>query len=205
LTKIRGNDTLALQFSNKINKGIVMQRKQSEKEMGDMFRSMKANVRKSRDAGYVSCPTCHSAITFCPHCHKSMLLPKSEHLPDFVVSTEYIYVECKQGMKSWPVTDFSETQIEVMDNAAIPCYLFLLMSNGKNVRSGGRKAWLVPWKPWRNIQKEILESGFKSIAFEQNGNRTKSPIVSEILAAYELTWEKGKWRIPLNHCYWNIP
>lgn len=181
-----------------------MHKKQSEEEMKNMFKiRYRYFVQKARDRGYVSCPHCHSLIKQCPFCKEDMLLPKAFTLPDYVVSPDFHYVECKQGRESWNILDFTPVQIKVM-NAHVKTggegYLFLLLGDGTAPK--GRGAWLVEWETWLNIQHNLLEAGCKSLRFEET-ERSRMPTASGALMGWELEWQTGGWAIPEHHPYWS--
>lgn len=182
---------------------MTLDRKQSEKELGEAFRSAGFQVQKQRDRGYANCPQCHRPITKCPNCNGHALLEKAKTLPDFLIAPFHIFVECKQGHDSWPITDFSTIQVERLNEQARigeMAYFFLLMGDGK-VTTGGRRAWLVHWPDWVQVQQELLKGGIKSLRFEDS-TRSRMPTAGYILEGWELEWKNGAWRIPANHVFW---
>jgi hypothetical protein len=176
-----------------------MNKKDSEAALGTMMRGNGYFVHKWRDRGFVSCPTCHTAITICPNCKGSMLLPKAQTLPDFLVAKDYTYVECKQGVESWSITDFSPTQIEVLDS--IPkSWVFLLMGTGRAPL--GKQAFLIPWDRFKEDRDRMIGSGMKSVRFE-NTERSKVLTAYALWLDCMLVWEKGAgWKIPIYHSWW---
>ena len=176
-----------------------MNKKQSEASLGTMMRGNGYFVHKWRDRGFVSCPSCHKAVMFCPYCRSSMLLPKAQTYPDFLVAQEYSFIECKQGEESWSITDISEVQEKVLDDNA-DSWIFLELGTGRAPK--GKQAFLIPWKRFKEDRKNLLGSGMKSVRFENTEH-------SKVLTAYSvwldcmLNWKTGEgWKIPIYHMWY---
>lgn len=175
-----------------------MKRKQNEVELSAMMRKYGFNARKSRDRGYINCPTCHTPVLNCPKCHSSLLLPKAETLPDYVVSLDYIYIEGKAGRDSWNwKSSITPTQEKVcLEHES---WLFLEMGTGRAPK--GRSAWFLPWVLWKRIQNNLENEGFSSLIYERTP-RSRNPVAVELLIDYSLTWSNGHWIIPTHHLFW---
>lgn len=171
--------------------------KKSETEFGSMFRKIGAYVHKWRDRGFVNCPNCHTILTTCPKCKKSMLLPKAQTKPDFLVAFDYAYAEVKDGKDRWAFTESirpiqRETMLE-HDTA----FLFLIMGTGR--APTGRSAYLIPWDKWLDIEEDLLDRNIKSIVYQQKG---KVPSSEELFLEWKLEWTDGGWKLPKGKYQW---
>lgn len=176
-----------------------MKRKESEETLGELMRE-RYFVHKWRDRGFVSCPNCHTRITTCPHCRHSMLLPKAQTYPDFLVARQYDYVECKQGEESWNITDITPNQERVLDENEHNSWIFLLIGTGRNYK--GKEVYLIPWLHFKEIRSNLLELGIKSVRY-QSTEKSRIPEARGVFMGYELQYQRGTgWVIPLHHNWW---
>jgi hypothetical protein len=177
-----------------------MKRKQSEVALGDLMRGQGYFAHKWRDRGFVSCPQCHKPVMVCPHCHGSLLLPKAQTYPDFLVAKQYAYIECKQGEESWSITDISENQERVMDSYERGSWIFLFIGTGTNYK--GREAYLIPWIDFKEIRSNLLELRIKSVRYQES-DKSRVPLASNVFMGYELQYQRGTgWTIPIFHPWW---
>jgi len=178
-----------------------MQKKQSEASLGAMMRSYNYFTHKWRDRGFVSCPSCYKAVMVCPYCHGSMLLPKAQTLPDFLVATSFAYIECKQGEESWSIKDISEVQESVLDDNPVS-FLFLELGTGRAPQ--GKMAFLIPWNEFKAIRDRMIAFNKNSVRFQES-KLSKMPTAREMFSDYEMVWAKSLgWQIPITHVWWKI-
>ncbi len=176
-----------------------MNKKDSEKALGELMRANNYFTHKWRDRGFISCPQCHKPVMVCPNCKGSLLLPKAQSYPDFLVAKSYAFVECKQGEESWPITDVSDTQ-EVVMNACEWSWIFLLMGTG--IAPKGKASYLIPWEKFKEIRSNLLTLGIKSVRY-QASEKSKVPLASAVFMGYELQYQRGQgWIIPIQHPWW---
>lgn len=172
-----------------------MIRKQSEAELASMFRRLGFYAHKWRDRGYVSCPICHRQIVTCPYCKSSMLLPKAETKPDYLVAEKYIYVEVKSATDRFSFSDISDTQRRVLEEHE--SWLFIVIGTGK--APSGREAYLITWEAWKTWEQVMLAEGRKSLNFRKGRNLT----MHEVFGIFQLNWEpRVGWTIPSGHMFW---
>jgi hypothetical protein len=170
----------------------MTQKKRNEIVFGKMMRNKGYYVHKFGDVRYA----------FCPHCSKTFPLPKAEKKPDFLVAMTYRFVEAKGAGNSWAFAeDFRPNQREFMDANLKLSWIFVEIGEGN--APAGKRAFLVPWEPWLEIERILLGKGHKSILFEKT-ERSRCPSIDEcmMIKTYEIYWEKGAWKIPENHS-WN--
>lgn len=178
-----------------------MNKKHSETSLGRMMRGHGYFVHKWRDRGFVSCPNCHTTLTVCPKCKGSLLLPKAQTYPDFLVAHSWTFIECKQGIDNWSLLDISETQVSVLDESNQPSWIFLELGPGKAPK--GKQAYLIAWQEFKRIRHEIIsEQNIKSVCFRRSA-RGRAPQADEVFAPYQLEWATLQgWTIPQTHCWW---
>jgi len=178
-----------------------MQKKQSEASLGSMMRSYGYFAHKWRDRGFVSCPSCHKAVTVCPYCHSSMLLPKAQTLPDFLVAPTFAYIECKQGEESWSIGDVSEVQEKVLEDNP-KSWIFLEMGTGRAPH--GKEAFLIRWEVFKTIREIMLQKDLHSVRF-QASRTSRMPLANSLFSADQLYWviHLG-WQIPFTHEWWKV-
>ncbi len=177
-----------------------MTKKHSETSLGRMMRNNGYFVHKWRDRGFVSCPSCHLAITTCPYCKQSLLLPKAQTYPDFLVAHSWTFIECKQGTNDWNLYDVSDIQVSVLDDPSQISWIFLELGPGKAPK--GKQAFLIEWKVFKEVREQIKREGYKSVSFKRS-SRGKLPQANETFTSWQLEWATLKgWDIPFNHPWW---
>lgn len=164
-----------------------MQRKKNENDFGKMMRKHGYYAHKWGD------------VRYCPYCHTP--LPKAEKKPDFLIATQYAFVEAKGAGNSWHFDgDFRPNQREFMDANIHRSWVFVEIGEGR--APTGKTAFLMPWAGWKTIEDMLLSMGFKSVVFLK-ADRTKVPAIQEYVPSnFFLTWKSGTWTIPLDHP-WN--
>ena len=149
-------------------------------------------------------------VNYCPHCHKP--LPKSEMKPDFVVSPNVTWVECKNNNKSglWNWTEIDEggdrsfqREFLIENNG----WLFIELGTGNAPTNKG--AWLVPIDYWIYVvEPKLKKSGQKSLRYKtvynKDGSKRNGHTGADILLKeYALEWTAHVgWTIPNNHQWW---
>lgn len=169
----------------------MTQRKRNEHVFGEMMRSFGYYVHKWGDSRYAACPKCKQVF----------LLPKAEKKPDFLVAKDYAYVEAKGAGNSWNYADdFRENQREFMDANIRRSWIFVEMGEGNAPK--GKLAFLLPWEEWKLIEKKLLETGFKSVLFEET-EYSRAPAIRKWLPENcFLEWKDGNWHVHNNHIWW---
>lgn len=173
-----------------------MKKKVSENEFKDMVKCHGFDWHKYPDAHY------------CPFC--GMLEWKSDKMPDFEIVSHgrKTLVEVKQSSKDgyWNfsneeagIRDIQRNELDRYEKKhGIPTWLFVVLGTGRAPK--GRSAWLIPWKDYKQIEKELLAKGQRSIARD-----TKRNIGGlEAYEGYMVWWKKGGWTIPDLHPFWRI-
>jgi len=180
-----------------------MQKKRSEASLGGMMRKIGYLADKARDRGYPRCPHCHKEIKECPHCEEDTLMPKAKTRPDYLVALEWAFVECKQGIESWPLNDVSFDQERILDEnegTKGSSWIFLELGGGK--APFGRGAWLIPWNIFKRIRSECYQKKKMSVRFVSTQN-SRMPVADELFSPYRIKWEDGNWKIPKQHIWWD--
>lgn len=151
-------------------------------------------------------PVIYPNTTACPKCHTEIYPPSNR--PDIVCLSRGIevkeaderfdFVSISDGQREWAATRTGEGF----------SYWLALQIGVDRVDSKSEKrkrAYLIPWASWIELEARILELGSKSIPLIA-GNHHK--ILNEqgldcirALVQYELIWNKG-WVIPANHSWY---
>lgn len=144
-------------------------------------------------------PMVFSDTSVCPHCKKS-LHPIPDR-PDIILSNAGI--ECKSAEGTFDFSSIREGQRKWADSRTEEGYLYylaLLIEEGNE-----RKAWLVDWTFWREVEKTLIGAASQhSLPFKARRGMRK--IVQDhnldavtMLRDYELEWKNKGWVIPENH------
>lgn len=150
-------------------------------------------------------------VRYCIHCGKP--LPKTEQVPDFLVSMVGTYIEAKNsdstGTWRWtellPDGERANQRQWLIDHGG---WLFIELGEGR--APVGRSAFLVPFYRWVDeIEPQLLLNNQKSIRKEtvlnKDGTLRGGHIGGdELLHKYALTWEPViGWTIPFYHTWWS--
>lgn len=142
-------------------------------------------------------------VRYCMNCH--VALPKSENAPDFSAGMVYTYIEAKNSDSSdtWQWSEISEEGARKNQRKWLletGGWLFIELGSGNAPK--GKSAYLVPFDQWVGlIEPQLIKNNMKSIRKETYRDR---PGADTLLADFQLTWEYGGWRIPVNHVWWRI-
>lgn len=169
----------------------MTQKKRNEMVLGKMMRNRGYFVHKWGDVRY----------GFCPKCRTMFPLPKAEKKPDFLIALDYRFVEAKGAGDSWHFDgDFRPNQREFMDKNEKYSWIFVEIGEGNAPE--GKKAFLVPWKDWKEIEQKLLDRDMKSVVFQSTARSRVLSVDDVFHIGYVLKWEKGTWTIPQDHI-WN--
>lgn len=151
-------------------------------------------------------PVIYPNTTACPKCHTEIYPPSNR--PDIVCLSRGI--EVKEADERFDFSSISDGQREwaTARMAEGFSYWLALQIGVDRVDSKSEKrkrAYLIPWASWIDLETRILELGSKSIPLIA-GNHHK--VLNEqaldcvrALSQYELAWIKG-WVIPANHAWY---
>lgn len=178
-----------------------MSRKQSERELGQLIRSLGGDWKKFEDRRN------------CPHCHQ--LIYRVENVPfDGIGTLRSISmpVEVKSGKLTFPFADIKKHQraglADWMEKHGNSAWLCLQMGTQRvGSKSTPRRMWLIPWTDWIEIEHLVeMAGGLKSLPYSVETSNRKT--VKEhhlgavtLLALYELWWREGKWVLPPLHSF----
>lgn len=134
---------------------------------------------------------------------------KSGH-PDYtvIVPPFGFFIEVKGADLNFPLDEISEAQRAWMDEFQMVSYIWLFMGDGRvNGTERPRKAYLVPWYAWIQIERKLFQHGLKGIPYQPHSleHRELGLSAHSLLGRFELQWDSGKWRIPRRHHFWVGP
>jgi hypothetical protein len=112
--------------------------------------------------------------------------------------------EVKRATKNFAFSEIKPEQRTLLDMYPEISYLWLSMGS----RIGGadlpRKAWLVPWMAWRDVESHFAEMNLAGIAHSTPHRLEHRKIglsACTTLAPYELVWAAGHWIVPDRHTF----
>ena len=138
-------------------------------------------------------------VRYCIHCHQA--LPKSEMMPDFMVSLRPIYVEVKNSDKTgkwnWRADIGPEGAREMQRQFLIENDGWLFIELGLGRRPKGFSAYLLRMNSWIADVEPFLEQ-----ASLPRQDTPKLIGADNIMGDWKLQWLKGRWTIPNKHAWW---
>ncbi len=141
-------------------------------------------------------------VRYCPYCHHT--LPKTENAPDFITAQVFTYIEAKNSdhTGTWRWVEIGEDGERKNQRAwliAHQGWLYIVLGKGRAPKE--KSAFLIPFEDWlAKIEPILIANGQKSIRLETIGKR---PGARELLADYQLEWNKGSWHIPKEHVWFH--
>jgi hypothetical protein len=114
--------------------------------------------------------------------------------PDFFFAMGWCWIECIQAEQNVPFKAISDKQRRRLNNDG--GYIYLICGPGNAPTN--KRAFLVPWKFWR--EEEIKSVDQKS--FSWPGDRIRNRSI-DIFSLHELEWIGGVFIIPLTHSFWS--
>jgi penicillin-binding protein-related factor A (putative recombinase) len=179
-----------------------MSRKQSEKELGQLIRSLGGDWKKFEDR------------RSCPHCHQLIYRVDNQPFDGIgTINSISFPIEVKSGKLTFPFADIKPHQraglADWMKKHGNSAWLCLQMGNQRvnaTQSKAPRKMWLIAWDDWVDFEDLIKTQGLKSLPYSfETSNRVVVRDLRlgavDLLANHELTWSKKGWVLPPLHSF----